>query len=77
MTNKPTGGPAYPSTNAIRVGDCMTGGHAGLTIRDAIAIAAMQGTWCSMGERLGNHDMEWISQRAYDQADAMLLEREK
>jgi hypothetical protein len=74
MTNKPTGGPAYPHT-----GECDTfNGSTGMTLRDAIAIAAMQGMLAGDQPicKLSKPEIE-ISKAAYLFADAMLLEREK
>lgn len=69
MTNKPTGGFAYPQ--AERVGD-ISESTGGLTIRDAFAIAALQTVFVPVGLT-----REQRSAWAYAEADSMLLEREK
>lgn len=76
MTNKPTGGLAYPSKNVVRVGEYMTGGYSGMTLRDAIAIAAMQAAATNPTGADG-FSFEERAVWAYAQADAMILEREK
>jgi len=83
MTNKPTGGPAYPFPAYTYPNGEINHGEGGMTLRDAIAIAAMQGLLSNreMGDAaLHNSGAEWvkdITESAFEFADAMLLEREK
>lgn len=68
MTNTPRNPPAYP-----------TGDHIGMHLRDAFALAAMQGlasAHTSDGEWTG-YDLEHTAKWAYEMADAMLAERDK
>jgi hypothetical protein len=66
------GGPAFPSTNNVRVGDCMTGGHAGMTLRDYFAAKAMVMKFGETGTSITVDDM---AVRCYAMADAMLKAR--
>lgn len=77
MTNKPTGGQAYPSFPASINGQLQ---YQGMTLRDAFAIAAMQALIGHEGKedfKRGKQGVPIISAYAYEYADAMLLEREK
>jgi len=38
---KDTGGPAFPSVNDVRIGEYVSGGNAGMTLRDYFAAKAM------------------------------------
>ncbi len=68
MSNKETGGPAFPNTD--RHGNV----EEGQTLRDYFAAKAMQG-------RLADHTVNMShverAEDAYKMADAMLAEREK
>lgn len=73
MNNTPRNPPAYP-----------TGDHKGMDLRDAFALAAMQGDWAAQNEHIGEFENnlpdEVFEERAatyYRMADAMLAEREK
>jgi hypothetical protein len=74
-----TGGPAFPraaSYNEKLSVDNSFNSRAqdGMTLRDAIAIAAMHAL---IGRKHSSGDKERISDRAYKFADAMLFERKK
>lgn len=78
---KDTGGPAFPRRqhNSIidRYGNRPTvhghGGHPGMTLRDWFAGQALLGF---LQDELGN-DPEWVAKCCYNQADAMIAERNK
>lgn len=74
MTDKKTGGPAFPTTpeNEERFNGA---GGKGMTLRDYFAAKAMQGL-CAHHE-LGHNPYTMIANAAYLQADAMLEAREK
>jgi len=69
-----TGGPAFPSTNQVRIGDMSTSGHAGLDLRDYFASKAMQAMLSSPNcpMKVDNSELAKIS---YEVADAMLEAR--
>lgn len=75
MSDKHDGGPAYPvafTTTPLQ----------GMSLRDAMAIAAMQGMLaypgCEMcGSHHNNNTYEGVASMAYEYADAMLKERSK
>lgn len=69
MTNKPTGGQAYPSFPASINSQFQ---YQGMTMRDAFAIAALQTVFVPVGLT-----REERSAWAYAEADSMLSEREK
>jgi len=65
MTDKQTGGPAFPLEDGV---------HRGMTLRDYFAAKAMQG----FADKLfSNYTYKEISDRAYGIADAMLKAREQ
>ena len=74
MTNKQTGGPAFP------YGDLTNGGDNGMTLRDYFAAKAMQGF--VMDDVLcleAATEPEWyenIAEASYKMADAMLKARD-
>lgn len=72
MSEKNNGGPAFPSGNEVRVGPCVTQGHAGMTLRDYFAAKAMQ-AYISRGPNLENGEFDDVVSRwSYEAADAML-----
>ncbi|HDL7826314.1 TPA: hypothetical protein PXP39_004257 [Yersinia enterocolitica] len=54
-------------------------GGAGLTVRDYMAIKAMQGILSNSGQldNVNNEAANWVSRDAYMMADAMLAARSK
>ncbi len=77
MTEKPTGGPAFPSLNPTMIGIDSDGTErwetepcGGLTMRDYFAAKAMQG-WASDSGMTVAVGAKW----AYEMADAMLEAR--
>lgn len=74
MTDKQTGGPAFP------VFPDTGGGHAaafqGMTLRDYFAAKAMQAHMVGRGE-FADSNKRTIAECAYDMADAMLKAREQ
>lgn len=84
---KNTGGPAYPQGKTFVAGSQYVdmGTHGGMTLRDHFAGLAMQGMYaCPTVLRFADGTPapdeitgEMIAQMAYEQADAMLAEREK
>jgi hypothetical protein len=62
MTDKQTGGPAFPYGTA----------YAGMTLRDYFAAKAMQGMMHDVSQPVGEVIAEW----AYQVADAMLKARD-
>jgi hypothetical protein len=71
--------PAFPSSNEVKVGNCISSGHMGMTLRDYFAAKAMQGLMhnyhpCDFLEH--NGWLEDISMASYQLADAMLKARE-
>lgn len=82
MSNKNTGGPAFPSLNSECTGIDSEGRErfsiepsGGMTLRDYFAAKAMQGVFtnpipCSDDER------RYIAEKSYKMADAMLKARE-
>jgi hypothetical protein len=72
MMNKETGGPAFPSANAVTVGEYVSSGHSGMTLRDYFAAKAMQGKLAG-----GASGSDYIAMLAYEYADAMLKAREE
>lgn len=67
MTEKETGGPAFPCL------DSNANGHEGLTIRDYFAAKAMQGL---ISAENWTGYIRKTAEEAYQMADAMLKERE-
>ena len=74
------GGPAYPSSNKLRVGDLVSNGHTGMSLRDYFASKAMQGIvtgLISKGEGTEAEEMDVVSKASYLVADAMLKARQQ
>jgi len=85
-TQKQDGGPAFPSSNDITVGNAHTNVHSGMTLRDWFAGQALAGMWsnndhlCIVKEnasKAGHSFDERLSQNAYAIADAMIAERKR
>jgi hypothetical protein len=68
-TQTDNGGPAFPTQNGCRY-------DAGMTLRDYFAAAALQGI-CANLHCTPQVTFKEVSQRAYDQADAMLAARKE
>ena len=69
MSNKNDGGPAFGS------GDMTHGGYAGMSLRDWFAGQALAGF--SANQECYGWKFEQAADYAYQQADAMLAERDK
>lgn len=80
MNEHDNGGPAFPSSNNVRVGEYASNGHAGMTLRDYFAAKAMQAVAIPSIYRLVTNDTAegdaLVAKRAYEIADAMLKARE-
>lgn len=86
---KNDGGPAYPIPTVLKNNTYMTDAHNGMSLRDAIAIAALPPLMAGMYASVANGHYKiteeqkkmsfaaLIAEEAYVQADAMLAEREK
>ena len=75
MNDKKTGGPAFPNTNEVTLGNMSTAGHAGMTLRDYFAAQAVG----SMMDTSGVTVFGWaedVAGGAYQLADAMLHARQ-
>jgi len=74
MTNKTTGGPAFPANHFD-----MADAEHGMTLRDYFAAKAMQGMLANpkLQEQILKVGQSWIEESAYAVADAMLKAREK
>jgi len=70
---KPTGGPAYPFPAFAYPSGEINYGEGGMTLRDALAIAAMQSPAIPTQFSTRSERAAWC----YAEADTMLLEREK
>lgn len=77
MTDKKTGGPAFPHVNLpvpgydpYEVRQTLTGG--GMTLRDYFAAKAMQGMMAD-----GRTGEDYVASLAYNYADAMLKARKQ
>lgn len=68
------GGPAFQSANDVRLGDSVTKGHFGMTLRDYFAAKAMQGM---LADKDFDPSLEELAKTSYRVADAMLSERGK
>ena len=86
MTNKDTGGPAFPSKKKVYRAGYATDEYVpvdGMTLRDYFAAKAMQIMWDAYDKGycgLNNQDapnVEVIAKASYSMADAMLAERSK
>lgn len=67
MSKHEQGGPAFPTNEGYT--------YDGMTLRDYIAVKAMQGMLAADTEWTMNAGL--IAEHAYEQADAMLVERTK
>jgi hypothetical protein len=66
--------PAFPSGNEVTLGDLISSGHKGMTLRDYFAAKAMQGIMASGIYPTGI--MFDTAKEAYEMADAMMKARE-
>ena len=82
MSDRETGGPAFPGINAEMTGidsdgcerwDNEAGG--GMTLRDYFAGKALAGYWAESGHDVSPEDCEITAQQCYCMADAMIAER--
>ena len=71
MSNKDTGGPAFPTMQYEHGGD-----EDGISMRDYFAAKAMQGMFSSGNLEIGDTN-KIVSEAAYKVADAMLEARKK
>ncbi len=70
-----TGGPAFPSSNDVVIGNVGTSGHTGMSLRDYFATAAIQGLLAATrDDEVVNYHI--MAPSAYRCADAMLAARE-
>ena len=67
MSNKETGGPAFPFWSDTQ----HLAGYEGMSLRDYFAAQAMQGICARV-----NWDEPFVAERAYKMADAMLKARD-
>jgi len=67
--------PAFPSANEITLGEYSTTGHAGMSLRDYFAAAALTGILAYIART--TNDMRLFAADSYFIADAMLAERSK
>jgi hypothetical protein len=67
--------PAFPSGNEVKLGDWISSGHKGMTLRDYFAAKAMQGLYSDPEWRI-DMDFSDTAYAAYNQADAMMKARE-
>ena len=74
--DKETGGPAFPSANAVTVGEYVSSGHSGMTLRDYFAAKAMQGELACQRDEYEWHDINKLAVHCYRVADSMLKARE-
>ena len=77
MSAQDNGGAAFPSPNNVVVGDCISGGHQGMDLRDYFAAKAMQG-FCANPAAMPQ-TQEHFDNLAIDalrMADAMLKARQ-
>jgi hypothetical protein len=77
MTNTP----AFPSSNEVKVGNCISSGHMGMTLRDYFAAQALQGFLPdAFQEAPDNYPAKRLAPfwagMAYQLADEMLKARE-
>jgi len=66
--------PAFPSGNEVKLGDWISSGHKGMTLRDYFAAKAMQSFLVDQCHDAGQWDLD--AKAAYKVADAMLKARE-
>jgi hypothetical protein len=62
---------AFPSSNEVKVGNCISSGHMGITLRDYFAAKSLANEYT---QHDGNPDK--VAEWAYAVADAMLKARE-
>ena len=62
---------AFPSSNEVKVGNCISSGHMGMTLRDYFAAKSLANEYT---QHDGNPDK--VAEWAYAVADAMLKARE-
>jgi hypothetical protein len=74
MSNKNTGGPAFPSGLQEQADDTVDSLHKGMTLRDYFAAKAMQGMLACPVQPQSGADL--YARDAYFVADAMLKARE-
>jgi hypothetical protein len=76
MSDKDTGGPAFPRPFSIDDvdPDVSYPAHIGMTLRDYFAAKAMQ---ADMTDGVHESDFAWSAARAYKMADAMLEARKQ
>lgn len=72
MTDKKTGGPAFPVPN-----DANVNGQEGMQLRDYFAAKAMQAMIANDWPMHDGSSMGYLTESAYRTADAMLEAREK
>ncbi len=74
MSDKDTGGPAFPRPFSVDDvdPDISYPAHTGMTLRDYFAAKAMQ---ADMTDGIHENDFAWSAARAYKMADAMLEAR--
>lgn len=69
--------PAFPSPNSVTIGDMMTNGHPGMTLRDWFAGRAIDAAWATAMEHSRSPEApeQFAARQAYEMADAMLAAR--
>ena len=78
MTDKKTGGPAFPETAwASPDGMCLASRQEGMTLRDYFAAKAMQTMIGMITGNTSESEISRIPESAYSYADDMIKEREK
>lgn len=79
MSDKSTGGPAFPVNELDQVTGNLCCQHMGMSLRDYFAAKAMQGELSAQSETSGYgvwYDYDDLAMRCYKTADAMLKARE-
>ena len=67
---------AFPSSNEVKVGNCISSGHRGMTLLDYFAAKAMQSFLDEVGSGSDQRFYKDIAIASYEVADAMLKARE-
>lgn len=67
---------AFPSSNEVKVGNCISSGHMGMTLRDYFAAKAMQSFLEEVASGSSQHFYKDIAIGAYRVADAMMKARD-
>ena len=67
--------PAFPSSNEVKVGNCISSGHMGMTLRDYFAGSFVESGHIFKNMSDGNTP-ELVAEQAYALADAMMKVRE-